>query len=128
MSYRVLIVDDSPAMRSFIRRVIQISGFDCDLCLEANNGEEALHILEVEWVDVILTDINMPTMNGEQFVRRLEADESLSSIPVLVVSTDCTGFRIQQMLALGAKGYLPKPFTPKALREELERVLEAAYV
>jgi two-component system chemotaxis response regulator CheY len=79
-------------------------------------------------VDVILTDINMPTMNGEQFVRRLEADESLSSIPVLVVSTDCTGFRIQQMLALGAKGYLPKPFTPEALREELERVLEAAYV
>jgi two-component system chemotaxis response regulator CheY len=128
MSYRVLIVDDSPAMRSFIRRVIQISGFDCDLCLEASNGEEALRILEVEWVDVILTDINMPTMNGEQFVRRLEADESLSSIPVLVVSTDCTGFRIQQMLALGAKGYLPKPFTPEALREELERVLEAAYV
>jgi two-component system, chemotaxis family, chemotaxis protein CheY len=128
MSYRVLIVDDSPAMRSFIRRVIQISGFDCDLCLEAANGEEALHVLEAEWVDLILTDINMPTMNGEQFVRHLEADESLRSIPVLVVSTDSTGHRIRQMLALGAKGYLPKPFTPEALREELERLLGAAYV
>jgi len=128
MSYRVLIVDDSPAMRSFIRRVIQISGFDCDLCLEAANGEEALCVLDAEWVDVILTDINMPTMNGEQFVRRLEADESLRAIPVLVVSTDSTGHRVQQMLALGAKGYLPKPFTPEALREQLESLLGAAYV
>jgi two-component system chemotaxis response regulator CheY len=128
MSYRVLIVDDSPAMRSFIRRVIQISGFDCDLCLEAPNGEEALRVLDAEWVDVILTDINMPTMNGEQFVRRLEADESLRAIPVLVVSTDSTGHRVQQMLALGAKGYLPKPFTPEALREQLECLLGAAYV
>lgn len=128
MSYRVLIVDDSPAMRSFIRRVIQISGFDCDLCLEAANGEEALRVLDAEWVDVILTDINMPTMNGEQFVRRLEADESLRAIPVLVVSTDSTGHRVQQMLALGAKGYLPKPFTPEALREQLECLLGAAYV
>ena len=129
MPYRVLIVDDSPAMRSFIRRVIQISGFDCDVCLEAANGEEALRVLEVDWgVDLILTDINMPTMNGEQFVRRLEADERLRSIPVLVVSTDRSEHRIQQMLALGAKGYLPKPFTPEALREKLECLLGAAYV
>lgn len=128
MSYRVLIVDDSPAMRSFIRRVIQISGFDCDLCLEAGNGEEALHLLQAEWVDLILTDINMPSMNGEEFVRLLEADESLRAIPVLVVSTDSTGHRVQQMLALGAKGYLPKPFTPEALREQLESLLGAAYV
>jgi two-component system chemotaxis response regulator CheY len=123
MAYRVLIVDDSPAMRSFIRRVIQVSGFDCGTCLEAGDGEEALRVLDREWVDLILTDINMPTMNGEQFVRHLEADECLRSVPVLVVSTDCTGNRIQQMLALGAKGYLPKPFTPEAMREELERLL-----
>jgi|WetSurMetagenome_2_1015567.scaffolds.fasta_scaffold431155_2 two-component system, chemotaxis family, chemotaxis protein CheY len=128
MAYRVLIVDDSPTMRSFIRRVIEISGFDCGLCLEAANGEAALRVLEVDSVDLILTDINMPTMNGEQFMRRLAADERLRSIPVLVVSTDRSEHRIQQMLALGAKGYLPKPFTPEALREELECLLGAAYV
>jgi two-component system chemotaxis response regulator CheY len=128
MAYRVLIVDDSPAMRSFIRRVMQISGFECGAYLEAGNGQEALDVLQREWVDLILTDLNMPGMNGEEFVRRLEQNECLRSIPVLVVSTDSTGQRIHQMLSLGAKGYLSKPFTPEALREELERALGAAHV
>jgi two-component system chemotaxis response regulator CheY len=115
-------------MRSFIRRVMQISGFECGAYLEAGNGQEALEVLQREWVDLILTDLNMPGMNGEEFVRRLEQDECLRSVPVLIVSTDSTGQRIQQMLSLGAKGYLSKPFTPEALREELERVLGAAHV
>jgi len=79
------------------------------------------------WVDLILTDINMPCMNGEEFVRRLEQDECLRSIPVLVVSTDSTSQRIRQMLTLGAKGYLAKPFTPEGLRGELERLLEVTH-
>ncbi len=124
MAYRVLIVDDSAAMRSFIRRVMDVSGFDCSVQLEAANGKEALEVLRHEWVDLILTDINMPTMNGEELVRALESDEALRSIPVLVVSTDGTSQRIQQMMTLGAKGYLAKPFTPEGLREELERLLE----
>jgi two-component system chemotaxis response regulator CheY len=128
MAYRVLIVDDSPAMRSFIRRVMQVSGFEFDQCLEAGNGEEALNVLESEWVDVILTDINMPQMNGEQFVRHLEEDDCMRSIPVLVVSTDGTEKRIHQMLSLGAKGYVTKPFTPETLREELERLLGVPHV
>ena len=123
MAYRVLIVDDSPAMRAFIRRVILISGFDCEQCLEAANGEEALGVLDREWVDLVLTDINMPTMDGEEFVRRLEQDERLCAVPVLVISTDSTQKRIHQMLTLGAKSYVRKPFTPEALREELERLL-----
>lgn len=123
MAYRVLIVDDSPAMRAFIRRVIQISGFDCEDCFEAGNGEEALNLLDHEWVDLILTDVNMPGMDGEEFVRRLEADERFRSLPVLVVSTDATEKRIDRMLKLGARGYVTKPFTPEALREELERLL-----
>jgi two-component system chemotaxis response regulator CheY len=127
MAYRVLIVDDSPAMRSFIRRVMTVSGFECSVCLEAGNGQEALNLLSREWVDLILTDINMPHMNGEEFVRHLEADDCLRSIPVLVVSTDSTGQRIRQMLAMGAKGYLPKPFTPESLRTELERLLGVPY-
>jgi len=127
MAYRVLIVDDSPAMRAFIRRVIEVSGFDCAACLEAGNGEEALSVLGQEWVDLILTDINMPSMDGEQFVRRLEQDECLRSIPVLVVSTDSTNRRIHHMLSMGVKGYLAKPFTPETLRGELERLLEAPH-
>jgi two-component system, chemotaxis family, chemotaxis protein CheY len=74
-------------------------------------------------VDVILTDINMPKMNGEELLRRLENDERLRSVPTLVISTDATKARILKMLSLGAQGYMTKPFSPEALREELERVL-----
>jgi two-component system chemotaxis response regulator CheY len=127
MAFTVLIVDDSPAMRSFVKRVLDLSGFETGVCHEAGNGQEALDVLASEWVDVILTDINMPVMNGEEFVQKLAASESFRSIPVLVVSTDRTEDRVKQMMSLGAKGYVKKPFQPEELREELERVLGAAY-
>jgi two-component system chemotaxis response regulator CheY len=123
MELHVLIVDDSPAMRSFIRRVLELSGLEVGLCLEASNGEEALRLLEENWVDVVLTDINMPKMDGEEFLRRLAEHQVLRLIPVLVVSTDRTEGRIQKMLTLGAKGYVTKPFAPETLRGELEQSL-----
>jgi two-component system chemotaxis response regulator CheY len=123
MAYNVLIVDDSPAMRSFVRRVLDLSGLGIGACLQAGNGQEALNVLREEWVDVVLTDINMPTMDGEQLVQRLKDDDALRSIPVVVVSTDRTEGRVRQMLTLGAKGYVAKPFLPETLREELEKVL-----
>jgi len=83
-----MIVDDSSAMRAFIVRVIWLSGLDVALCMQASNGQEALELLRANWIDIVLTDINMPVMNGEEFVRSMEADEMLRSIPVLVVSTD----------------------------------------
>ncbi|MBV8833376.1 MAG: response regulator [Acidobacteriaceae bacterium] len=127
MAFTVLIVDDSPAMRSFVKRVLELSGFDMGVCHEAGNGQEALDLLSKEWVDVVLTDINMPVMNGQEFVQNLAADESLHAIPVIVVSTDRTEDRVRQMIALGAKGYVKKPFQPEELREELEKVLGVAY-
>jgi two-component system, chemotaxis family, chemotaxis protein CheY len=123
MAFSVMIVDDSPVMRGFIRRVLMLSGFEVGECLEASNGEEALANLQGHSVDIILTDINMPKMNGEELLRRLETDERLRKVPTLVISTDATKARIQKMLSLGARGYMTKPFSPEALREELERVL-----
>jgi two-component system, chemotaxis family, chemotaxis protein CheY len=123
MAYSVLIVDDSPVMRSFIRRVLALSGFEVGECMEAGNGEEALRTLSMRRVDVILTDINMPGMNGEELLRRLCADGVLKKIPAVVISTDATNERIVRMIELGAQGYMSKPFTPETLREELERVL-----
>ncbi len=127
MAFRVLIVDDSPAMRSFVKRVLELSGFEMGACLEAGNGSEALDLLNQEWVDVILTDINMPVMNGEEFVQRVSQNDSLRNVPILVVSTDRTEDRVRQMMALGAKGYVKKPFQPEELREKLEQVLGVAY-
>jgi two-component system chemotaxis response regulator CheY len=126
MAFSVMIVDDSPAMRAFVRRVLHLSGFPVEEYLLAGNGKEALELLQSRTADIILTDINMPTMDGEQFVRRLEADECLRAIPVVVVSTDASETRIREMLALGARGYVKKPFAPEALRDELERVLGGA--
>ena len=127
MAFRVLIVDDSPVMRSVIRRVIVLSGMEGAEFLEASDGREALELLRTQWVDVVLTDINMPSMDGEQLLRCLNAEGILKSVPVVVVSTDSTESRVQQMLSLGARGYVGKPFMPETLRQELERVLGGAY-
>jgi len=118
-----LIADDSPVMRSFVRRVIELSGFELSDCFEAADGEEALSVLRAQWVDAILTDINMPVVDGEEFLRRLSEDPMLRSIPVIVISTDATRNRIDRMMALGARGYVTKPFVPETLRAELERTL-----
>jgi two-component system chemotaxis response regulator CheY len=122
-----MIVDDSPAMRAFVRRILDMSGLEINRCLEAADGSEALRLARQDKVDVILSDINMPVMDGEEFVRQLSADPELRHIPVVVVSTDRTETRVQKMLALGARGYVTKPFLPEALRQELERVLEVVH-
>jgi len=123
MSYRILIVDDSPGMRAVLRRVIDLSGLPVASCLTACHGLSALAVLRNEPIDLILTDINMPEMNGEDFVAELKKDSALSEIPVLVISTDATSNRMQRMLELGAAGYVIKPFQPETLRSEVERVL-----
>ena len=127
MAFSVLIVDDSPAMRAFIRRVLDMSGFDVGHCVEASDGEEALLALSRNWIDVVLTDINMPIMDGEELVRRMHHDDLMKHIPVVVVSTDSTESRMSTLLKLGAKGYVTKPFHPEQLKVELERVLEVQH-
>jgi two-component system, chemotaxis family, chemotaxis protein CheY len=126
MSFRVLIVDDSPAMRGFVRRVLGSSGLELGAVFEAGDGLEALDLLAREWVDVILTDINMPNMDGETLVGKLAQSPAYAAVPVIVISTDATTVRRQHLLALGVRGYLAKPFTPEMLREEIENVMEAA--
>jgi two-component system chemotaxis response regulator CheY len=123
MALRTLIVDDSPVMRRFIRRTMEVSGIEVESYRQACNGQEALDQLRLEPADVVLSDINMPGMDGEQFLRELVADPALRGIPVVVVSTDSTEHRVAQMMALGARGYVRKPFAPEMLRTELERVM-----
>jgi two-component system, chemotaxis family, chemotaxis protein CheY len=123
VAYNVLIVDDSPAMRRFVRRVLELTGIELGRCLEANNGLEALDLLRLELVDIVLTDINMPLMDGEELLRALKADSALQAIPVLVLSTDRSASRVKQMLDLGAGGYVGKPFLPGDLGGEMTKLL-----
>lgn len=123
MAFSVLIVDDSPAMRKFIRRVLTLCGLEIGECLDAGDGQEALDILRTNWVDIVLTDINMPNMNGEQFMQRMATDPLLRSIPVLLISTDRSDARHERMLGLGAKDYITKPFLPEQLGDTMSRLL-----
>jgi two-component system, chemotaxis family, chemotaxis protein CheY len=123
MAFKVLIVDDSPVMRKFIRRVLALTGLELSECLEAGDGLEALSLLQTHWVDIVLTDINMPNLNGEKFLERVAADPVLASLPVLVVSTDRSEARLEKMLALGARGYITKPFLPETLGATMTEVL-----
>ena len=125
MAFQLLIVDDSETMRQVIARIVALSGLDVGTCLHASNGREALDVLRANWVDIVLTDVNMPVMNGEQFIAAMAADEMLRTIPVLVISTDGTRHRVERMMSLGAKGYVTKPFSPGQLRSRLEQLLHA---
>ena len=128
MALRVLIVDDSRVMRAFMRRVLDLSGMDATPVFEAGDGQQALDLLEHEWVDVVLTDINMPNMDGEEFVARLAQKGLLALVTVIVVSTDATVSRMQHLRALGAHGYISKPFQPESLRVEIERTTGVRHV
>ena len=123
MAFDVMVVDDSPAMRRFIRRVIEVSGFTVGKYFEAGHGGEALAELDRNWVDVVLTDINMPVMDGEALVAEMRRRAHLRTVPVIVISTDATDARMDRLNELGAQAYVTKPFAPERLREELERVL-----
>lgn len=124
MAYSVLIVDDSPVMRKYIRRVIDLTGLEMGQFFDAGNGEEALSVLRQSWVDMVLTDINMPIMNGEELMCQISVDPLLSTIPVIVVSTDRSEVRWQRMRALGAREYVTKPLLPETLGEAMLRIFE----
>ncbi len=127
MAYNVLIVDDSQTMRKVIRKTVSLSGFEIGDCWEAGNGKEALDILHSCWVDLILTDLNMPVMNGLEMLKELMRDEIYRNIPVVLITTEGSEPRIGEAYALGIKGYIQKPFYPETIRDVLSRVMEGAH-
>jgi len=123
MSFNVLIVDDSIAMRAVIKKIIIISGFRMSKCCEAANGREALEKMKQDWVDVIISDINMPEMNGLELLRFLKQDSLYQNIPVIIVSTEGSRQRMEEALMNGAKGFVKKPFLPEDIRRVLHDVI-----
>src|SRR5438128_1117754 len=123
MAYRVLIADDSPVMRSFVRRVIELSGFELSDCFEVNNGDEALALLRTEWVDAILTDINMPVVDGEEFVRRRAAEDRIPSVPAIVVGCEDSDRHHHPVRRRRALGQMTKPCRSPAMHAEFGRLL-----
>ena len=128
MSYNVLIVDDSHTMRKVILKSLTISGFDLGDCLEAENGQEALTVLDSCWVDLILTDLNMPVMNGWELVHHLKENPTYAKIPVVLITTEGSETRLRELFELGIKEYIQKPFHPETLRDVLNRIMEKPHV
>ncbi len=123
MPYNVLIVDDSKSMRQVIRKVLGLSGFMVGDCLEASNGQEALDLLEHNWVDLILSDVHKPVMDGFGLLRALRENQEWHDTPVVLITTESNEDRIQEAMSLGAKGYIRKPFRAESIRMHLNQIL-----
>lgn len=115
MSIKVMLVDDSALVRKVMKRTLGLAGVEETSVVEAEHGKEALEKLSSEWVDIIFLDINMPVMNGVAFMEAVSKDSLYSKIPVVIVSTEGSDERREQLKSLGVKDYLRKPVTPESV-------------
>jgi two-component system chemotaxis response regulator CheY len=117
----VLIVEDSKAIRSMIRVSLEETGGY--FFVEANNGFEALRTLPTRSFDLVITDINMPDINGLELISFVKSNPAYRAIPLIIVSTEKSEEDKKRGLALGAAGYIIKPFTKQQLQNMVEKVL-----
>jgi two-component system chemotaxis response regulator CheY len=120
---RALIVDDSSVMRKIVERSLRQAGLGISEVIEAANGAEALAAVQKHKLDLILCDINMPVMDGLEFVKQLSAMESAKGVPVVMITTEGSEGHVVQALSAGARGYIRKPFTPDQVKEHVLPVL-----
>jgi two-component system chemotaxis response regulator CheY len=121
---RVLIVDDSSVMRKIVDRSLRQAGLELKEVYEASNGVEALARMQQTRVDLILTDINMPSMDGLELVRQLQAVENAKGVPIVMVTTEAGESYVVQALSSGARGYIRKPFSPEQIKERIIPLLQ----
>jgi two-component system, chemotaxis family, chemotaxis protein CheY len=123
---KVLIVDDSSVMRKIVERALRQAGLDLTEVLEASNGAEALAEVQKGGLDMILSDINMPVMDGLELLKSLATIECAKGVPVVMITTEGSEARVVEALSAGAKGYLRKPFTPEQVKERITPLLGGA--
>ena len=123
MGYKILVVDDSATIRAVIGKTLGLAGVPVAQLHEAANGREALEVLGAQSIDLVFADINMPEMNGLEMVERMSADGMLQTVPVVMVSTEGSRTRIEQLLARGVRAYIRKPFTPEGIKRVVDEVL-----
>ena len=126
MNCNVLIVDDSPILRTAIKKVVKLAGVADERIHEAGNGKEALEILETIWVDLVLLDLNMPVMDGETFAQTLKDTGKHQGTPIIVVSTESNKERLDRLKTLGVRSTLHKPFEPEDLCRLINEVMGVA--
>jgi two-component system chemotaxis response regulator CheY len=123
MPLDVMIVDDSAAIRKILQRVLVQADVPLGKVHEAGDGLEALEKLKAAGVGLILSDINMPNMDGLQLLSALKAEDSLKQIPVIMVTTEGSSTKVMEAVSLGAAGYVRKPFTAEQIKEKLSGII-----
>ena len=121
---RILIVDDSAMMRAMIKRVIKLADVPVEDILEATNGAEGLELLKQHDVQLLLTDINMPVMNGADMLREISLNDRWRNLNRVIISTDGSTVRREEAEQLDVRCYLEKPFSPEVLRDVLNQLAD----
>lgn len=121
--YSVLIVDDSEIIRSVLQRTLSMAKIPLSNIYHAANGQEAVDILDNSWIDLVMTDLNMPVMSGFELIDIMYKRNDLNLIPIIVISTEGSALRIDELKDRGVKGYLRKPFTPESICTTLKQIL-----
>ncbi len=116
MTINVLLIDDSAVMRAMILKSLGMSGIPLGAVHQASNGAEGLELLQQHAIDLVMLDISMPGMRGDEMLEQMRSAPATEEVPVLVISSERATERVARMEALGAV-YLPKPFLPEQLRE-----------
>ena len=123
---RTLIVDDSSVMRKIVERALRQAGLDAMVVFEAGSGTDGLEVLRSKQVDLILSDINMPSMDGLEFVRQIKAQNLAPGVPVVMITTESSEEHVKQAIEAGARGYIRKPFTAEQVKERVLPLLKAS--
>ena len=121
----LLIVDDSAAIRKILQRVLQQTDLPIAAVFEAGDGQQALDLLRLHHVNLVLSDINMPNMDGIELLRALRASAEWQHLPVILITTEGSPAKVAQAVELGATSYIRKPFTSDQLRDKLSALLSA---
>jgi len=122
---KILVVDDSSTMRRIIINVILQLGYKKDEIVEAENGQQAWEYIQQDNFDIVLTDWNMPVMSGLDLVKNIRAKESLSNLPIIMITTEGGKAEVVTALRAGVNNYIVKPFTAALLKEKLNAVFSA---
>ena len=122
----ILVVDDSAAIRKILQRVLRQTGMAINAIYEAGDGEEALGLMQGHKVDLVLSDINMPKMDGLQLLAAFKSSPDWARIPVVMITTEGGEGTVSEAVKLGAAGYVRKPFTADQIKEKLAGILELA--
>jgi two-component system chemotaxis response regulator CheY len=125
---RVLIVDDSAVMRKVIERALRQAGLELDEVLQAGDGLQALEVLRndaSQHIDLILSDINMPGMDGLEFLEKRKEESLALTTPIVMITTEGSEPLVRRAIAAGARGYICKPFTADQIKARVSPLLPA---